>query len=92
MAKKLYVGNLPWRVNDLILEVLFSKCGTVSEAIVVMEKETGKSRGFGFVSFLDEQEADAAMEHFDGFDMEGRRLYVNEARPSESWKKKSKAS
>lgn len=80
MAKKLYVGNLPWSATNESLKEEFSKAGSVVEASILMDKMTGKSRGFGFVTMEDE-DAEAAINMFNGKDMGGRTLTVNEARP-----------
>lgn len=79
--KKLFVGNLPYSVTDTVLKDLFSKAGTVSEAIVILNKDTKESKGFGFVSYENDSEAEAAIAMYDGKDLEGRSLTVNEARP-----------
>ena len=77
----LYVGNLPYNTNSDDLERLFAEHGAVSSAQVIMDRETGRSRGFGFVEMDDDNEARAAIEAIDGADFDGRRLKVNEARP-----------
>lgn len=82
MAKKLYVGNLPYSTEDTNLSDLFSKIGAVISAVVIKDKMTGRSKGFGFVEMNDE-DADKAIESLNGQDMDGRRLVVNEARPLE---------
>lgn len=79
--KKLFVGNLPYSVTDSDLKDMFAKAGTVSEAIVILDKQTKQSKGFGFVSFDNDSEAEAAIGMYDGKDLEGRALTVNEARP-----------
>ena len=81
MATKLYVGNLPYSTTDDSLKQAFSEAGAVEEAAVIMEKMTGRSRGFGFVTMSTQEEADKAIEMFNGKDFEGRVLVVNEARP-----------
>ncbi|MBN2094294.1 MAG: RNA-binding protein [Candidatus Zambryskibacteria bacterium] len=81
--KKLFVGNLPYKATDTDLKELFAKYGEVSEAVVIMDKERGLSKGFGFVTFANESEADAAIEALNGKELEGRALTVNEARPQE---------
>ena len=78
MAKKLYVGNLPWSVDDGELRALFSSLGTVHSARVIMDRETGRSRGFGFVE-LDDEMAVKAISELNGSDFGGRPLRVNEA-------------
>lgn len=81
MAKRLYVGNLKYTVTSAQLQELFEQFGTVSSAQVLSDRETGRSRGFGFVEMADDNEAQAAIEGLDGRDCDGRRLTVNEARP-----------
>jgi RNA recognition motif-containing protein len=83
MAKKLYVGNLPYSTTGDDLKNLFSQSGTVSSAQVIMDKMTGRSKGFGFVEFGDDNEANAAIESWNGKELDGRALTVNEARPLE---------
>jgi len=80
MAKKLFVGSLPYSTNDQSLREAFSKFGEVISASVIMEKATGRSRGFGFVE-MEDAAADAAAQELNGSMFEGRRLIVNEARP-----------
>ena len=84
--KKLYVGNLPYTVNDSQLKEMFSEAGAVESAMIIMDKFSGRSKGFGFVEMNDDAEADKAMEMFNGKDMEGRAMVVNEARPREERK------
>ena len=79
MAKRLYVGNLPYTVADDDLRSLFSQAGTVETAQVMMERDTGRSRGFGFVEMATDSEADNAIRMFDGYAMDGRQLRVNPA-------------
>lgn len=76
--KKLFVGNLPWSVDDQELEDMFTQYGTVHSARVILERDTGRSRGFGFVE-MDDSDADEAMNGLDGTDVGGRDLRVNEA-------------
>jgi RNA recognition motif-containing protein len=76
-VKKLYVGNLAWSVSDDDLQVLFSEYGPVASATVITDRETGRSRGFGFVEL--EDGGDAAIEALNGQDFQGRPLRVNEA-------------
>ncbi len=83
MAKKLFVGSLPWAVDDAKLAEIFSQAGTVVSAKVIKDRETGRSRGFGFVEMSTDEEADNAVKNLNGSDMEGRKIVVNEARPSE---------
>ena len=84
MAKRLYVGNLKYTVTSELLQELFEQFGTVSSAQVLSDRETGRSRGFGFVEMPNDDEAMAAIESLDGQDHDGRRLTVNEARPRAS--------
>lgn len=79
--KKLYVGNLPYTMRDDELRELFSSYSSVTSASVVMDRMTGRSRGFGFVEMSDDNEADAAIQALNGKDSGGRALVVNEARP-----------
>ena len=81
MAKKLFVGGLPWATTNDDLRDLFSQAGTVASATVITDKMTGRSRGFGFVEFDSDAEADAALNMFNGQDYNGRKLVVNEAKP-----------
>lgn len=81
--KKIFVGNLPYKTTDADLKDLFSKAGQVSKAEIVMDREKGISRGFGFVTMDDDAEADVAIEMWNGKEIEGRALTVNEARPRE---------
>jgi RNA recognition motif-containing protein len=81
MGNKLYVGNLPFTVGDNELKALFEPHGTISSAKVITDRETGRSKGFGFVEMGTDQEAQAAISACSGKDIEGRALTVNEARP-----------
>ena len=83
MAKKLYVGNLSYQVDSSELEKLFSAHGTVSSAQIISDRETGRSKGFGFVEMNSDDEAQAAIAALNGQDYQGRTLTVNEARPRE---------
>src|SRR5512147_3093447 len=83
MANKLYIGNLPYSTTGDELQQTFSQAGTVSEAVVMMDKMTGRSRGFGFVTMASDEDAQKAIEMFNGKDMGGRAIVVNEARPME---------
>ncbi len=83
MGKKLYVGNLSYNMTDRDLEQLFAAHGTVQSAQVIMDRETGRSKGFGFVEMGSDQEAQAAIAALSGQQHEGRALTVNEARPKE---------
>jgi cold-inducible RNA-binding protein len=83
VATKLYVGNLTYSVDNNQLEEMFSSFGEVRSAQVVMDRDTGRSKGFGFVEFSDPQAASAAIAEMNGKDVGGRSLTVNEARPRE---------
>ena len=80
---KLYVGNLPWSVDDAKLKELFSASGEVSEATVIKDKYSGRSKGFGFVTIDDDASAKKAIEEMNGKEVEGRELKVSEAKPME---------
>ncbi len=82
--KKLYVGNLPYGVRDNDLSALFADFGEVLSAVVIMDRATNRSKGFGFVE-LEDADADKAMAAMDGKDVEGRALKVNEARPKKDF-------
>jgi cold-inducible RNA-binding protein len=84
MAAKLFVGNLSFSATPADLETLFGQVGAVSSATIISDKFTGRSRGFGFVEMGSTQEAQAAIERFNGYDLQGRALTVNEAKPQES--------
>lgn len=77
----LFVGGLSWGTTDDTLQTAFSQAGTVKSAKVIMDKETGKSRGFGFVEMGSDEEAQAAIKMFDGQEIDGRKVGVNVARP-----------
>jgi RNA recognition motif-containing protein len=81
MGKKLYVGNLPYNVSDSDLQAMFEAHGSVQSAQVIMDRDTGRSKGFGFVEMGSDQEAQAAIAALNGQDRDGRALVVNEARP-----------
>ncbi len=81
MGKKLYVGNLPYSVSDSDLQQMFEAHGTVVSAQVIMDRDTGRSKGFGFVEMSSDAEAQAAVDAMNGKDINGRPLTVNEARP-----------
>lgn len=83
MAKKLYVGNLTYGVTDGELQEMFAAHGTVQSAQVIMDRDTGRSKGFGFVEMGSDQEAQAAIAALNGKDSNGRALTVNEAKPRE---------
>jgi len=83
MAVKLYVGNLPYSTTDADLQQLFAEYGTVESASVINDRETGRSKGFGFVEVADDAQAKVAIEALNGKDFSGRNIVVNEARPRE---------
>ena len=80
MAKRIYVGNLPWATTSSELQALFEEHGAVETAEVVTDRETGRSRGFGFVTMESDEASNAAIESLNGHDINGRQLVVNEAR------------
>ena len=84
MGKNLYVGNLSYDVNDSTLEQLFGEHGTVDSAKVIMDRDSGRSKGFGFVEMSSDDEAQSAISALDGKEREGRNLKVNEAKPREN--------
>lgn len=81
MSPKLYVGNLDYAVTNDQLGQLFAQAGTVASAVVIADRQSGRSKGFGFVEMSSEEEAKKAMEMFNGQEFEGRKIVVNEARP-----------
>jgi len=83
MAMKLYVGNLSFQTSNEDLKQLFAQAGTVESASIVEDRDTGRSRGFGFVEMASKEEGEAAIEQFNGKEFGGRALTVNEARPRE---------
>lgn len=83
MATKLYIGNLPYNTTDDALKAHFEPAGEVTSAQVIRDRMTGRSRGFGFVEMANDEDAQKAIEMFNGQDFEGRKLTVNVARPLE---------
>ena len=83
MATKLFVGNLPFNTSDADLEELFAQAGAVESVNIITDKFSGRSRGFGFVEMGSQEEAQAAIERFHEYDLGGRPLTVNEAKPKE---------
>jgi cold-inducible RNA-binding protein len=81
MGNKLFVGNLSFSVNDQSLMQTFSECGTVDSAKVIIDRDSGRSKGFGFVEMSSTQEAEAAIARFHGAESDGRAMTVNEAKP-----------
>ncbi len=84
MSKKIFVGGLSYDTTDKSLEEAFSQAGTVESANVIMDKMSGRSKGFGFVEMSSEEEAQKAIEMFNNQEIDGRKVTVNEARPQES--------
>ena len=84
MSKKLYVGNLTYNVNESDLEALFTPFGTVQSAQVIVDRETNRSKGFGFVEMDTDAQAQAAIQGLNGNEHDGRNLTVNEAKPREA--------
>jgi RNA recognition motif-containing protein len=82
--KNIYVGNLPYSTTEGDLEQMFSQYGQVGRAQIVIDRETGRSRGFGFIEMPNDEEGNKAIATMNGFDMGGRKLVVNEARPREA--------
>lgn len=83
MGNKLYVGNLPFSTTEDSLRDTFGQCGNVTDVMIALDRQTGRSRGFGFVTFSSDDEANAAVSKFHGSEMDGRTIQVNEARPRE---------
>jgi RNA recognition motif-containing protein len=83
MATKLFIGSLAWATTDDSLRDLFATVGTVVSANVIVDRETNRSKGFGFVEMSSDEEAKAAVEQINGKDLDGRPIVVNEARPRE---------
>ncbi len=81
MGKKLYVGNLPFSATDQVLVDTFSQCGKVESAKIIVDRDSGRSKGFGFVEMSTDAEAADAISKFNGADYDGRPMTVNEARP-----------
>lgn len=84
MSMKIYVGNLGFQTSDQDLNELFSKVGTVESARIVTDRDTGRSRGFAFVEMASKAEAEAAIAKYNGAEIDGRTLTVNEAKPREN--------
>ena len=84
MAKKLYIGNLSYSTSDESMRAAFEKFGEVASAQVVMDKMTGRSRGFGFVEMVNDADADKAIAEMNGQDLDGRSLKIDEAKPMSS--------
>lgn len=84
MAKKLFVGNLAWETTQEELQELFSQFGEIEEAIIITDKFSGRSKGFGFVTFADEAAADEAIAKLNETEFKGRKVFVNEAKPQQN--------
>jgi cold-inducible RNA-binding protein len=83
MGRKLYVGNLPYSATDQELSQKFAACGTVESAKAITDRDTGRSKGFGFIEMASAAEAQAAISALNGVDYDGRAMKVNEAKPQE---------
>jgi len=83
MSKKLFIGNIEWGVTEDDLKELFGKHGEIEEAIIIKDNMSGRSKGFGFITFSNEEDADKAMEELNGYELNERSLVVNEARQRE---------
>lgn len=83
MSKKLFVGNIPWSASDEDLKKLFAEYGDVEEAIIIKDKFSGRSKGFGFVTFANDDDGDKAISALHDQEFNGRNIIVNEARPRE---------
>lgn len=83
MAKKLYVGGIPYSTTENDLKEAFSQAGEVTSSAIIIDKMTGRSKGFGFIEMANDSDADKAIDMFNGKDFQGRTLTVNEARPLE---------
>ncbi len=83
MGKRIYVGNLPWSITKIRLEELFSSFGEIEDALVISDKYTGRSRGFGFITFKKDGDAEKAIKEMNEKGVEGRNLVVKEAKPLE---------
>jgi RNA recognition motif-containing protein len=81
MAKKLFVGNIDWGTTDEDLQKLFSQHGEIEEAIIIKDKFSNRSKGFGFVTFVNDEDAEKAVAELNEYELNGRNLVVNEARP-----------
>jgi len=89
MSTKLFVGGLPWRTTEEALSETFSQAGTVISVSIITDRTTGRSKGFGFVEMSTEEEAEKAIELFNGQDFEGRNIVVSVARPKEDAPRRS---
>lgn len=80
MAKKLFIGNIPYSINSDGLKEFFGKLGDVTDTNIVTDRETGRSRGFGFVEYKDDKDAEKAIKELNGQELDGRKIFVSEAR------------
>lgn len=85
MGRRLYVGNLPYKTTDEDLNMLFSQAGAVDNVRVMRDQATGRARGFAFVEMVNDEDAQKAIEEFHEYELDGRSLVVNEARPKENF-------
>jgi RNA recognition motif-containing protein len=83
MTRKLYVGNLPYSVNEDMLRELFGQAGEIASVNIITDRDTGRSKGFGFVEMATDEQAQEAIKRFNGYSLDNRPLTVNEARPRE---------
>ena len=81
MGRKLYVGNLPYSANQESLQTTFSQCGTVDSVNLITDRDTGQSKGFGFIEMSSDSEAQKAIQEMNGTEIDGREIKVNEAKP-----------
>ena len=81
MSNRLFVGSLPWSITSEDLKLLFTRIGNVKDAVVISDKRSGKSKGYGFVELETEEEVKAAVEKFNGYELKGRTIVVNKAEP-----------
>ena len=81
MAKKLFIGNISWKLKAEGLKRLFSKHGKIEECVIIMSDHSGRSKGMGFVTFKDDEDADKALEAMNGYEVDGRKINVDVARP-----------
>ncbi len=85
MAKKLFVGNIDWGTTDEDLQELFTKYGEIEECVIIKDKFSNRSKGFGFVTFINDDDADKAVEELNDYELKERKLVVNEARPKKEF-------
>lgn len=83
MSTRLFIGKIPFTMAESELKQLFEECGAVKSCRIIMDRDTGRSKGFGFVEYEDSAQAQAAIERFNGSNVQGQTLVVNEARPQE---------